>query len=75
MLAAGAIAGLVPANRLASTWGMATMAYAVTQALTAAGFSSLFHATGSFLLLFAIGASSVVACAALVFMAERDRSR
>jgi predicted MFS family arabinose efflux permease len=75
MLAAGAIAGLVPANRLASTWGMATMAYAVTQALTAAGFSSLFHATSSFLLLFAIGASCVVACAGLVLMAERDRSR
>jgi predicted MFS family arabinose efflux permease len=66
MLAAGAIAGLVPANRLAAEWGFATMAYAVSQALTAALFSNLFHLTGSFLLLFAIGAVSLAVCVVLV---------
>jgi len=66
MLAAGAIAGLVPANRLAASWGMATMSYAVMQAITAAAFSNLFHATGSFLLLFGIGAVAVLASAVLV---------
>jgi hypothetical protein len=71
MLAAGAIAGLVPANRLAADWGFATMAYAVTQALTAAGFSHLFHATDSFLLLFGIGAVAVLGSTALVIGAAR----
>ncbi|HUW80279.1 MAG TPA: YbfB/YjiJ family MFS transporter, partial [Acidocella sp.] len=74
MLAAGAIAGLVPAGRLAADWGFATMAYAVMQTLTAAGFSSLFHATGSFLLLFAIGTASLLFSAGLVLMAARDTS-
>jgi predicted MFS family arabinose efflux permease len=70
MLAAGAIAGLVPPARLAADWGMITMVYAVVQALTAAGFSQLFHATGSFLLLFAIGAVSLVGSAGLVAAAR-----
>jgi predicted MFS family arabinose efflux permease len=73
MLAAGAIATLVPANRLAADWGLATMAYAVIQAATAAGFSTLFHATGSFRLLFAIGAVSLVGCAGLVAVSQRIR--
>jgi len=73
MLAAGAIATLVPANRLAADWGLATMAYAVIQAATAAGFSTLFHATGSFRLLFAIGAMSLVGCAGLVAVSQRIR--
>jgi hypothetical protein len=47
---------MVPPARVAATWGLATMAYAVMQAATAAGFSALFHATGSYRLLFAIGA-------------------
>jgi hypothetical protein len=71
MLAAGAIAGLVPAGRLAAEWGLATMAYAVTQALTAAGFSTLFHATGSFYLLFTIGVASMLVSAGLVWLAAR----
>ncbi len=71
MLAAGAIAGLVPPNRLAADWGAATMAYAVMQALTAAGFSHLFHATDSFLLLFGIGTVALVGSAGLVIAAAR----
>ena len=71
MLAAGAIAGLVPPERLAAEWGIATMAYAVMQALTAAGFSHLFHATDSFLLLFGIGAVALVGSMALVIGAAR----
>ena len=69
MLAAGAIATLVPANRLAADWGLATMAYAITQALTAAAFSGLFHATGSFDLLFGIGAAALVVCTGLIAVA------
>jgi predicted MFS family arabinose efflux permease len=55
-LTSGALAVMVPPARVAATWGLATMAYAVMQAATAAGFSALFHATGSYRLLFAIGA-------------------
>ena len=71
MLAAGAIAGLVPPERLAAEWGIATMAYAVMQALTAAGFSHLFHVTDSFSLLFGIGAVALVGSMALVIGAAR----
>jgi MFS family permease len=70
MLTSGALAGLVPPTRLASNWGLATMAYAVMQAAVAAGFSSLFHATGSYLLLFGIGAAACLASAVLVFAAR-----
>jgi hypothetical protein len=42
----------------------------VSQAVTAAFFSNLFHATGSFLLLFAIGAVSLAVCVALVVAAR-----
>lgn len=71
MLVAGAIAGLVPAQRLAPDWGLATMAYAVMQALVAAGFSTLFHITGSFLLLYGIGAGFVLVSSLLVMAAAR----
>ncbi len=74
MLAAGSIAELVPAQRLAADWGLATMAYAVSQAVIAAGFSSLFHATGSFLLLFGIAGVSLTMCAGLVFAAWRAQA-
>jgi hypothetical protein len=53
------------------------MAYAVMQAAVAAGFSTLFHATGSYLLLFAIGTAASFASAAVVFAARyaaRDRN-
>jgi len=56
MLTSGALAVMVPPSRLAATWGLATMAYAVMQAGSAAAFSALFHATGSYRLLFTIGA-------------------
>jgi MFS family permease len=71
MLAAGAIATLVPAERLAADWGLATMIYAVAQAAIGAGFSALFHVTGSFDLLFGIGAIALLACALLVFAVAR----
>ena len=71
MLAAGALAGMVPAHRLAANWGLATMAYAVMQTVVAAGYSSLYHATGSFLPLFGIGAVALLGCAGLVGLAAR----
>jgi len=72
MLAAGAIAGLVPSHRLAAEWGVATMSYAVMQALTAAGFSHLYHVTDNFYLLFAIGAVCMLGCGLLVLAAARS---
>jgi predicted MFS family arabinose efflux permease len=72
MLAAGAIATLGSPQRLAADWGLATMVYAVVQAAAAAGFSSLFHATGSFFILFGVGAAALVACAGLVLAAARE---
>jgi predicted MFS family arabinose efflux permease len=71
MLVAGAIAGLVPTSRLAADWGFATMAYAVMQALVAAGFSHLFHVTGSYWVLFEIGTVAMVGSTALVIGTAR----
>jgi hypothetical protein len=71
MLGAGALAGLVPYNRLAAAWGTATMSYAVVQALSAAFYSALFHATGSFLLLYGIAAASLLVCTGLFWAAGR----
>jgi predicted MFS family arabinose efflux permease len=71
MLTSGALAGMVPANQLAATWGLATMAYAVMQAACAAGFSSLFHATQSYRLLFAIGAVATLMTSGFVVAAQR----
>jgi hypothetical protein len=71
LLAAGALAGLVPADRLAAAWGLATMLYAIAQAGAAAAFSALFHATGSFALLFAIAAATLALCTALILAAAR----
>jgi predicted MFS family arabinose efflux permease len=71
LLAAGALAGLVPADRLAASWGLATMLYAIAQAGAAAAFSALFHATGSFALLFAIAAATLALCTALILAAAR----
>jgi predicted MFS family arabinose efflux permease len=71
MLTSGALSGLVPANRMAATWGLATIVYGVMQAVCAAGFSQLFHATGSFLILFAIGTVAAAAAAVCTFAAAR----
>jgi len=73
MLTSGALSGLVPANRLAATWGAATITYALAQTLAAAGFSQLFHATGSFLLLFAIGTGGAVVSGICVVATGRVR--
>jgi MFS family permease len=71
VLTSGAVAQMVPPNRLAATWGLATMAYAVMQAVAAAGFSSLFHLTGSYRLLFAIGAVATFVTGSCVLVARR----
>jgi len=70
LLTSGAIAHLVEPPRLAANWGLATMAYAVMQAAVAALFSSLFHATGSYQLLFGIGAAAAFGSALFVFAAQ-----
>lgn len=71
VLTSGALATLVPVNRLAATWGLATMAYAVMQAASAAGFSALFHATESYRLLFGIGTAATFFTALCVLAARR----
>jgi predicted MFS family arabinose efflux permease len=67
MLTSGAISGLVPPARLAATWGLATITYALTQALCAAAFTTLFHATGSFLVLFMIATMAAAGASLCVF--------
>lgn len=74
MLVAGAIAGMVPASRLSADWGLATMLYAVMQALVAALFSNLFHITGSYALLFAIGTAAMAVSALMVLFAAAGKS-
>ena len=69
MLVSGAIAGMVPAARLPGDWGLATMVYAVTQALVAALFSHLFHITGSYALLFGIGTVAILVAIGFIIMA------
>jgi predicted MFS family arabinose efflux permease len=70
MLTSGALAGMVAASRLAATWGLATMTYAICQAAVAAGFSTLFHATGSYLLLFIIGSAAALVSAGFVALSR-----
>lgn len=69
LLTSGGIAHLVHPSRLAANWGLATMTYAVCQAVVAAIFSSLFHATGSYQLLFGIGTVAAAISALFVFAA------
>jgi MFS family permease len=71
VLTSGALAGMVPPSRLAATWGLATMAYAVTQAACAAGFSTLFHVTGSYRLLFAVGTVATFITAICILVSRR----
>jgi predicted MFS family arabinose efflux permease len=66
VLTSGALAGLLPPARLSSTWGLATLSYSTLQAVSAAGFSTLFHATGSYRLLYAIAAAATFCAGALV---------
>jgi hypothetical protein len=45
----------------------------VMQALVAAGFSTLFHATGNYLILFGIAGVSLVVCSGFVMAAQLVR--
>jgi len=71
MLTSGALSGMVPGPRLAATWGLATITYAVMQAACAAGFTTLFHATGSYLVLFAVAGSAAMVAAWCVWGARK----
>jgi len=73
MLTSGALSGMVPPARLAATWGLATITYAVMQAVCAAGFTTLFHATGSFLVLFAVAGMATMVAAWCVVGASRAK--
>lgn len=75
MLVSAAIAGMVPAARLSGDWGLATMVYAVMQAVVAALFSHLFHLTGSYALLFGIGTAAVVLAIILIAMATATHNK
>jgi MFS family permease len=71
VLTSGALAGLLPAERLASTWGLATLSYSALQAVSAAGFSTLFHATGNYGMLYTIAAAASCSAGVLVAAAAR----
>ncbi len=71
MLVVGAIAGIVPSDRLAADWGLATMVYAITQVSGAAGLSDLFRATGSYGVLFGVGTGAMVLGGVLITWAAR----
>ncbi|GLR68318.1 MFS transporter [Acidocella aquatica] len=71
MLVAGAIAGMVPSARLAADWGLAAMVYSVTQAIAAALLSHLFRVTGSYGLLFSIGALAMAGGFLLILLTAR----
>jgi predicted MFS family arabinose efflux permease len=73
MLTSGAISGMVPQGRLAATWGLATITYAVMQAGCAAGFTTLFRATGSFLVLFAVAGGATMVAAGCVVGVSRAK--
>lgn len=70
VLTSGALAMMVPPSRLAATWGLATLAYAVMQAASAAGFSALFHITESYRLLFFIGAIATFVTAVSILLSR-----
>lgn len=74
-LVAGAIAGMVPSARLPADWGLATMVYAVMQAVVAALFSNLFHLTGSYALLFGIGTVAMAVSTLLILLTARMAGR
>ncbi len=71
MLTSGALAQMVPPERLAANWALATMAYAVMQAAAAAGDSALFHATASYPLLYTIGAAAAAVSGLLVWVSKK----
>ncbi|OYV41996.1 MAG: hypothetical protein B7Z81_00055 [Acidocella sp. 20-61-6] len=71
LLTSGAIASLVAPDRLAANWGLATMSYAVMQAVSAAAFSSLFHATENYEILFGIGTVATFVSTIFVLLSER----
>lgn len=75
MLVSAAIAGMVPASRLPGDWGLATMIYAVVQAVVAALFSHLFHITGSYALLFGIGTVAIFIATILIAMAASANNK
>lgn len=75
MLVSAAIAGMVPASRLPGDWGLATMIYAVTQAVVAALFSHLFHITDSYALLFGIGTVAIFIATLLIAMAAAANNK
>jgi predicted MFS family arabinose efflux permease len=78
VLTSGALAGLLPVERLSSTWGLATLSFSALQAASAAGFSTLFHATGNYQLLYAIAAVATFAAGAFVagavFFSQRTKN-
>lgn len=66
MLASGRAGEIAGVGRHASAWALATAAFAATQALAALAFSRLLATTGSYAMLFAVGAGLLVVGAGLV---------
>ncbi|HET9147289.1 MAG TPA: YbfB/YjiJ family MFS transporter [Acetobacteraceae bacterium] len=72
ILTSGRVAELVPPSAVAASWGAATLAYSITQAAAAAGFSFLFRETGSYAPLFGIAALALLGASFLTFRTARE---
>lgn len=71
-LAAGRITELVAPQLQKKVWGWMTIAFSVTHALTAYILSYLFSVTGSYYLLFEIGATTLIIGSILDFFSSRQ---
>lgn len=71
-LAAGRITELVAPQLQKKVWGWMTIAFSVTHALTAYILSYLFSVTGSYYLLFEIGAITLIIGSILDFFSSRQ---
>lgn len=76
-LALGRVRELLPDDRQAQTaaWGRVTAAFALGQAASAAGLSGLYDLTGSYALLFALGAGALFLALALDLAMTAVRAR
>ena len=69
-LAAGRVAELVPADRQKQVWGWMTASFAIAHATTAFALSAIFARTGSYRILFVIGAIALLTGCAFDFISS-----
>lgn len=74
-LAAGRVSELVPADRQKQVWGWMTMAFSVAHAATAYLLTFIFSGTGSYSLLFIIGAVTLLVGSLLDYASSKSVAR